>query len=718
MDEQRLAELLEQMFERIGFGDLAKNMSKVNKGLTEAQQKAKAQTELVKRTQEAFDKLNKKLETGSKKAVDLGDSLKSLNESIEDVKDANKRKKLEDQRDALAQKFLMAQTNKAMNDFYIGLSGTLVKGIWKSTTTLVKNLQSGGSGVQLAADLMTTAVDTTQSAFVGVAKTGQSLGTAMLAVGGKAAKLGGWFTVGATALEYFTNAVAGATKEGIQLLATEAEKQIKAFNTAASAGALFGRGMDDLRHSATLARLTVDQFAEVIKNNSTLLAESGYTVTDAAVIVGNITSRFAVQTGKSGQTLQREMLNLGIGFTEQAELVTQIIADLKRTGTGQTTSRGELAIATVEIAKNMKTVADLMGEEAKARADAVKKQTEEYAFFVKINQRAKELNDPTLPARMREVFKLMDDETRRTVMQAYVLDGAVTTVAGNLTGAADMVGRPMADAINRGQVSFENLSGIVGRFGDKMLSGVDETGFALSRLNQATGEGAEYANAFTQGLQNARRVNSETLAKGLEGVDTLAGAQGGLQGELMGVEQQAQSLKMAIQDILTPSVVAFGQVSNEVIASVRKAVAKLSGTTPPPPTAPGGKFNPANWNAGQLAGGGMVLAGGLMSMTGIGAAVGLPLAQAGLVTAAGGTLADFAGFADGGISQGPESGYPTTLHGTEAVVPLPDGKTIPVNMDTSALTAAVHQQSGILNEMLKTMRDTNSLTSGILQHTM
>lgn len=35
-------------------------------------------------------------------------------------------------------------------------------------------------------------------------------------------------------------------------------------------------------------------------------------------------------------------------------------------------------------------------------------------------------------------------------------------------------------------------------------------------------------------------------------------------------------------------------------------------------------------------------------------------------------------FSKGGIARGPTSGYPATLHGTEAVVPLPDGRTIPV----------------------------------------
>ena len=63
--------------------------------------------------------------------------------------------------------------------------------------------------------------------------------------------------------------------------------------------------------------------------------------------------------------------------------------------------------------------------------------------------------------------------------------------------------------------------------------------------------------------------------------------------------------------------------------------------------------------------------------------------------------------ADGGIVSGPKSGYPATLHGTEAVVPLPDGRSIPVtmkggtgggghtfniNVDASGIAILSHQQ--------------------------
>jgi hypothetical protein len=74
------------------------------------------------------------------------------------------------------------------------------------------------------------------------------------------------------------------------------------------------------------------------------------------------------------------------------------------------------------------------------------------------------------------------------------------------------------------------------------------------------------------------------------------------------------------------------------------------------------------------------------------------------------------GKASGGISRGPVSGYSETLHGTEAVVPLPDGRSIPVSMDSSSITAAVNQQSGILAEILRAMQNNNSLTSQIVQN--
>ena len=74
------------------------------------------------------------------------------------------------------------------------------------------------------------------------------------------------------------------------------------------------------------------------------------------------------------------------------------------------------------------------------------------------------------------------------------------------------------------------------------------------------------------------------------------------------------------------------------------------------------------------------------------------------------------GFAKGGVSSGSMGGYQAELHGTEAVVPLPDGKSIPVKLDSSSLTASLQEQTGLLNNILTTLNKGNSLSSGILQN--
>lgn len=80
------------------------------------------------------------------------------------------------------------------------------------------------------------------------------------------------------------------------------------------------------------------------------------------------------------------------------------------------------------------------------------------------------------------------------------------------------------------------------------------------------------------------------------------------------------------------------------------------------------------------------------------------------------------GFRNGGIVSGPESGYKATLHGTEAVVPLPDNRSIPVemsgtsgNMDRQLDMMA--QQITRLDDLVNLMRDQTSISQQILQVT-
>jgi hypothetical protein len=77
------------------------------------------------------------------------------------------------------------------------------------------------------------------------------------------------------------------------------------------------------------------------------------------------------------------------------------------------------------------------------------------------------------------------------------------------------------------------------------------------------------------------------------------------------------------------------------------------------------------------------------------------------------------GYAYGGIAQGPKSGYSATLHDTEAVVPLPDGRTIPVEMPAindgiREQVTVMREQINKLDELVTAMRTQNAISSKIL----
>jgi hypothetical protein len=75
--------------------------------------------------------------------------------------------------------------------------------------------------------------------------------------------------------------------------------------------------------------------------------------------------------------------------------------------------------------------------------------------------------------------------------------------------------------------------------------------------------------------------------------------------------------------------------------------------------------------------------------------------------------------ATGGIIGGPKSGYQAMLHGTEAVVPLPDGKTIPVQVKGGTggqqQTKLIALKIGKMDVILRGMQKFNETTTKILQ---
>ena len=77
------------------------------------------------------------------------------------------------------------------------------------------------------------------------------------------------------------------------------------------------------------------------------------------------------------------------------------------------------------------------------------------------------------------------------------------------------------------------------------------------------------------------------------------------------------------------------------------------------------------------------------------------------------------GYSKGGIASGPASGYPAVLHGTEAVVPLPGGRSIPVEMKGSSahnennITINISQSGEVQQEDGETTKEAKAMARAV-----
>jgi hypothetical protein len=75
------------------------------------------------------------------------------------------------------------------------------------------------------------------------------------------------------------------------------------------------------------------------------------------------------------------------------------------------------------------------------------------------------------------------------------------------------------------------------------------------------------------------------------------------------------------------------------------------------------------------------------------------------------------GYKFGGIANGPEEGYTTTLHGKEAVVPLPNGNSIPVEMQSnSEQLGLMSAQLSRLDDIVRVMQNQLGVSQKLLQY--
>lgn len=646
-----------------------KNTDKLSKGMGEAEQS-------TSRMRKAVDVLAEDTLASSKKATQLAVSLAILKGNMRDFG-----------RDLVA-----TSTNIASN-------------------MLSKFEDIAKSPIQFAANLVETGIDAIE-AFAG------GLLEAIPVIGGFA--------------RAFTKGVADASKFLNDVFSQQLQKSVDGIQSFTREGISFAMGLTEMRIVANQAGIGLDQFTQVVKNARQDLRLLGVSGGEAASRLSAGLSGLATTIGVSGNSLRMELFKMGLGFEEQGEVMASYMANQKALGRLETMTNQQLAEGTREYAKNLKVLSDLTGEDARklmerARAESMRGalmmrlDADQRKAFMEANSMLSKAG-PEVQNALNQ-FLAFGTITDPAIAASAELRNLVTTVgndvlAGNqniisttqtaLVETAESMrssGAGFSEAVDR--VRLAGVGGLGATIADiqnkllgLLLPGADP--FAAEKaLNTAEKQATtvdqmtdSVATMYDTAQKFARQMEEEVLkrlgnyAKILE--VTLGGTINAMAGAvdlvLGGDANQIDPLLKSITKLTDEQNKLYGELKriNDAPVKSDSDATRLSQIT-----ARLEEINKERTNFAQE----------IKKLTG-------PEKYEFSVEPS---------FAKGGITSGPISGYQATLHGTEAVVPLPDGKSIPVTTQSSSeKTSAEHhlvEQVNSLKELVREVGLTNSMNA-------
>jgi hypothetical protein len=633
----------------------------------------------LKKQHDSFSKWNSVLKKGHLQYADVTEQLKKFDDEIEKATDSAKQAELVARKTELAEKAREANRNTALYNSLSVLNKATgsVLGLGNSAVSaagnLTKSFLNGASGVQFSTEIMTAGLDLAGQAsqVTGQAVTG--VGAAMAQGTGKVKGFGIALEVAGSALGLVGEGASKFLKFGVEILSKEVEKTVKAFNTVSASGAVFANGMTGMRDAAGAAGLTVDQFATVIQQNSASLAGAGLSVAEGAKRVGG-----ALTVG--GTKMKQELLNLGYGFEEQAGLVAETISRMKGSGVGPlAVSNKQVAEQTQKYADNLRIIAAITGEDAKAKMKQVQEQANQLAFQQKIAglSAAEQDNIKQGMANMSDVQRknFMDMVNFGTVVNQE--GAAFQALSGGMTAA---VNRSYNDFLNHSLSAESERANIAANGAQIQKDMLANTAIGLAGAANVGGIAQGLAESMGKELEFRKIWNAEAQANAVAGVAAQKTTADKLTEIVTGNEVVMQNFRTQVQTLLTGPMGQFSDVMSQTLDAMRTVLGEAGFKSDTKESSKPGWWARNGMATLDYAGtalgtAGGALAGGLAGF-GVGA---IPAAYAGAVgghelgvaiAASLGLKPNDPGKANGGISSGPTSGFLEKLHGTELVLPL------------------------------------------------
>lgn len=707
MQEKEIEDVFKKFLSRLNdedktYADLIQSMQHFNKRVKESVVETKLLTGIIRKQNASYTDTEEVMSNYRKAVAEIGDALTEEEKRVRDI-EANKAK--DEGLRAVREKNILA----AKQNFAVGIMNVtqqVVTGVATATADLVKSMQNntGGvgfatSGLKLGVDAITGAITTTTSS---ISHLGTALSIMSKSIFGK---------VGGLVIEAAGSAVGGsakvaseAVKAGIDILSREIEKAMETYSAAASAGAIFANGATEFRKASHDAGLSVVTMSNIIKNNSESLYVSGLNLGAATKKISDV---FKV----GSENFKRSLFNLGYSLEEQGALIAETMKYLSIAGADlRSLDNNTIRIETEKYAMNLKTISAITGEDAKKRMEESRRAMANSAIQEKLAKM-----DPETRKKFQVDLAKVDENLKQQVLQLIVFGNVLEHNLASAIGIAPEVGfalEKVANSLGKGGTEADEA---VTAFKSTFKAAVDAGKFsqlgiaALSPIASQAAEVDKTLQSLTLGAQQGSKIVGG-VSEIVSSLTSMKNTSDELTGNLSTLNIQAASLTSTLEKRLNEHLPKFAtfleQVNNAMIKFVDDAGKWLSGknTSVDKAEQPGlSRETITNIGTGM----GAIL--GVLRGAAAGAAAGAPAGPMGMAVGAGagafagygvGELTGIAmekavypaisyikslfssreGKAFGGISSGPNTGYLEKLHGTEAVIPLPDGKTVPVNL--------------------------------------
>ncbi|CAB4133734.1 hypothetical protein UFOVP257_456 [uncultured Caudovirales phage] len=476
-------------------------------------------------------------------------------------------------------------------------------------------------------------------------------------------------------------------------LAKELGTSIRVMHDFATMGGNFANSLDEIRAMSTTAHLNLDQFGKTVKNNREQLMGLGQNMQLSALRFATFTGY--MDTGISdyqknegvNRTYRQELRALGYDTEAQGDVMASYLQVLRSTMTQQqfnNVQARQVAEGVRDYAGNLKILAEFTGKDAKALQEKARAESMRGALLAKLDGKQQKAFMDSAAA-----LNVFPEEVRGNIQNALMqqLSGGTITdpvIAGNARALAFV--QDLAEKVNAGGSDLTKYTiQQAGVLRDQTIEYQKASG-GIESLNTLFGAGGLVANfgKFNDALGAMKPIDPKEVEASIEAMRKQRDAVGETTRGYLEATQKAQDFANFLSNMATKLLPTYSGLIGDTVkittSAIELTLRKLAGE-----------------NVGQREVGDLVRevknSGKRMSES----------------------LSRIPERADGDIVNGRQLSFVGEA-GPEAIIPLKNGKTIPVefgskssNVDPSSLVSA----SKAANKQTETDKMVEQLPSAV-----